>query len=260
LGRPEALADRRDREAIDLESLKGVLFDLDETLFDHKSACKQGIESLRARYPALSSRPVEHLERLFWDHLSGQYKEVLAGKIDMKASRQERIALLFEVCGHALPDKELRAAAALYVETYGRSSRAVPGASELVTKLREAGCRIAVVTNGFESVQADKLNRIGFQGRIDALIASEKAGWTKPDRRIFESALASCGGLAPEEAVVIGDLWEVDIVGARQAGIRAIWLNRRHDPVPDSSMVDVIREPMEAWPLLFRGLGVILSE
>lgn len=241
------------REAIALKGPRGVLFDLDETLFDHKFACERGIEALSARYPVLGNKPIGELERLFWDHLNGQYKEVLAGKIEMKASRLERIALLFKMCGHALPDEELRAAEALYVEAYGRSFRAVPGAPELVTKLREAGCRIVVVTNGFESVQADKLNRIGLQGRIDALITSEKMGWTKPDRRLFESALASCGGFAPEEAAVIGDLWDVDIVGAFQAGIRAIWLNRRNDPVPDPTLADVISEPMEAWPLLFRG-------
>ncbi|WP_158301560.1 HAD family hydrolase [Paenibacillus mesophilus] len=68
---------------------------------------------------------------------------------------------------------------------------------------------------------------------------------------------AGCCGLAPEDAAVIGDLWDVDIAGARHAGIRAIWLNRRNDPIPDPTLAEVITEPLAAWPLLFPGLCAI---
>ena len=60
---------------------------------------------------------------------------------------------------------------------------------------------------------------------------SEEAGVSKPDPRIFRIALERLG-CAAGEAVMVGDSWSADIVGARAAGIRAIWFNPRHGAVP----------------------------
>ncbi|PYI53415.1 HAD family hydrolase [Paenibacillus flagellatus] len=227
-----------------------ALFDLDETLFDHAYSCRQGIEAMKERYPALRRLPTEELEAIFWRHLNGRYGDVLQGRVGMAQSRLERIALLFEACGVRASRERTEEAAALYVKAYERSARAIPGAAKLLAELRRAGWRAAVVTNGFAAVQAAKLERIGLAGAIDALVASEQAGAAKPDRRIFEAALARCGARA-DEAVMIGDLWETDIVGAAGAGIRRrIWLNRRGDPVPDPALAETVREPLEVLRLL----------
>ena len=75
---------------------------------------------------------------------------------------------------------------------------------------------------------------------------SEEVGVAKPDARVFEAALSRLGG-TPDEAVMIGDSWSSDIVGATGLGIRAIWLNRYDRPCPDSSLATEIRslEPVD---------------
>ena len=74
----------------------------------------------------------------------------------------------------------------------------------------------------------DKLRYCELLELIDSITISEEAGYAKPDIRIFQTALdrLEC---KPEEAVVIGDSWENDILGARAAGIRGIWYNLLHD-------------------------------
>jgi putative hydrolase of the HAD superfamily len=145
------------------------------------------------------------------------------GRLSVQAARTERMhALLadFGVPGDAaLSDR----CEAIYREAYDREWRAVPGVRELLRSLRERGLWLGVITNGLLSEQSTKLERIGLQ--VDALICSEAVGSRKPARDFFAHAVGRAG-VAPAECVVVGDLWDIDIRGALDFGIDAIWLNR----------------------------------
>ena len=58
---------------------------------------------------------------------------------------------------------------------------------------------------------------------------SSKLGYRKPDSRVFQNALAPHLGLGREEVVYVGDSWERDMIGARDAGIRGIWVCRSQE-------------------------------
>jgi putative hydrolase of the HAD superfamily len=93
---------------------------------------------------------------------------------------------------------------------------------ESLTRLRAVGLRLGVVSNSDGRVE-QALQAAGLREYFDAVIDSALIGIEKPDARIFQAALAALG-VAPEEALYIGDLYEVDIVGARRAGIEAVLL------------------------------------
>jgi len=88
---------------------------------------------------------------------------------------------------------------------------------------RERGLRTAVISNSNGTV-ADILAHLGLAQHLDFIIDSSKVGVEKPDPRIFRLALERTG-LAPEEAVYVGDLYSIDVVGARAAGLRAILMD-----------------------------------
>ena len=88
---------------------------------------------------------------------------------------------------------------------------------------RERGLRTAVISNSNGTV-ADILAHLGLAQHLDFIIDSSKVGVEKPDPRIFRIALERAG-LAPEEAVYVGDLYSIDVVGARAAGLRAILMD-----------------------------------
>ena len=69
---------------------------------------------------------------------------------------------------------------------------------------------------------------------MDAVVISQEAGIAKPHPSIFKMALDQLGAL-PGESVMVGDNWAMDVVGARTAGMRAIWFNPAGAPRPDSS-------------------------
>jgi FMN phosphatase YigB (HAD superfamily) len=106
---------------------------------------------------------------------------------------------------------------------YGLWSTLVPEAPAVLDGFRRRGLRLAVVSNSNGTV-ADVLRLVGLAGYLDAVMDSGVVGAEKPQPRIFAAAAAALD-VRPEEAVHIGDLYSVDVVGARAAGCGAILLD-----------------------------------
>jgi HAD superfamily hydrolase (TIGR01509 family) len=99
--------------------------------------------------------------------------------------------------------------------------------AESLRRLRDAGLLLGVVSNSDGRVE-EALQAAGLRGYFDVVIDSAVLGVEKPDPRIFQAALTALG-VRPHEALYVGDLYEVDIVGARAAGMRAVLLGTRED-------------------------------
>jgi HAD superfamily hydrolase (TIGR01549 family) len=93
-------------------------------------------------------------------------------------------------------------------------------ARDALERLRRAGLRLAVVSNSDGRVEA-ALMAAGLRDYFDVVLDSALVGVEKPDPAIFRAALAALD-VAPEEALYVGDLYEVDVLGARAAGVEAV--------------------------------------
>ncbi|HAZ27218.1 TPA: hypothetical protein DCY67_01185 [Candidatus Acetothermia bacterium] len=103
---------------------------------------------------------------------------------------------------------------------------AIPGAKETLRALHDHYA-LAVATNARlsdESHVRKALARAELDRYFALVVTARDLGVAKPDPAFFRSALDRLG-FAPGEAVMIGDSYEVDIVGAKAAGLRAIWFN-----------------------------------
>ena len=96
------------------------------------------------------------------------------------------------------------------------------GTREALDRLRAAGLRLGVVSNSDGRVE-EALVAAGLRDRFDVVLDSALVGVEKPDPAIFRAALDALG-VAPAEALYVGDLYEVDVVGARAAGMPAALL------------------------------------
>jgi putative hydrolase of the HAD superfamily len=103
-------------------------------------------------------------------------------------------------------------------------SAVAAGCRESLARLRAAGLRLGVVSNSDGRVE-QALQAAGLRQYFDVVVDSALIGVEKPDPRIFQAALTALG-VAPEEALYVGDLYEIDVVGARAAGIEAVLLGR----------------------------------
>ena len=226
--------------------LRGILFDLDDTLFDHDRATERALNILRGTEPAFQQWGEDELIRRHSVELEAMHLEVLAGRQSIDNARAERFRRLYEVAaGGPAPTGRAADLARCYRTAYEQAWRAVPGATALLVALREAGFRIAIVTNNIVLEQKLKLRHCELDGLIDELITSEEVGAAKPDTRIFDEALSRLS-ITADEAVMIGDAWHTDIEGALAANIRPIWFNRRGVASPDTSVAELrALEPTE---------------
>jgi putative hydrolase of the HAD superfamily len=103
-------------------------------------------------------------------------------------------------------------------------------------RLAAGGRRLAVVSNSNGTVRA-KLERLGLARFFETIVDSQEEGVEKPDPRIFAIALDRMGA-RPEATVHVGDLYHVDIVGARAADLRAVLIDP-HDLYSDHDAVRV---------------------
>ena len=223
-----------------MSSPKAVLFDLDDTLFDHRATSRRALAAVRAEVQAFRALDLDDLERRHVAVLEELHQAgVMQGERSVDEAREERFRRLLTFAGVGAPPELASAVAARYRDLYAASRCAVPGALALVERLARR-VRLGVVSNNILAEQEAKLAQFGMRALVDALVVSADVGVAKPDPAIFQIALSRLG-VRPGEAVMVGDSWPSDIVGATRAGLRAVWLNRHGEPCPDPSLAREIR-------------------
>jgi HAD superfamily hydrolase (TIGR01549 family) len=210
-----------------------VLFDLDDTLFDHGQAARVALTRVHAAHRAFTEWRFDAFEQAHSRVLETLHAQVLAGERTVDDAREERFRRLFAESRAPNDDDRARAAAATYREAYLAARRPVDGALEVLAALKPR-VRIGIVSNNLLEEQQAKIKLCGFGPYVDALVVSEAVGIAKPDPAIFAHALEVLA-CSSEAAVMVGDSWAADIEGARAAGIRPIWFNRARRPAPDRS-------------------------
>lgn len=201
-----------------------ILFDLDDTLFDHMGTARATLAAAAAGRPALHGVPVEDLYACYSELLEELHAQVMAGRISYLAARQQRFARLLAPYEPGASAEVVREFAQQYYGHYQQVRRPVAGALALLQALKPA-YKIGIVTNNRLAEQQEKLRHLGMSGLVDALITSEEVGVSKPDPRIYQVALARLGAEATQ-TVMVGDNWQADVMGALAVGIRPLWLNR----------------------------------
>ena len=198
--------------------MKVVLFDLDDTLFAHTAAVDTGV----LVYLAARGWPSRDDALARWHELEElHYHRYLRGEIGFLDQRVARITDFAAHHGVAVEDP-----AASYQQYFVEYERAWAAHDDALACLDAMpGTRFGIITNGERDFQLPKLEAIGLLDRFEHVVASGSLGLAKPDRRIFEHAV-SLFGVAPADAAYVGDRFETDAVGARDAGLTGVWVDR----------------------------------
>ncbi|GGF14810.1 HAD family hydrolase [Hymenobacter cavernae] len=201
-----------------------VLFDLDDTLFDHAGTARAALAASTSNLPFASEIELDELYNRYSELLEEMHPLVLAGRYSYQEARQLRFQRLLAPYGALATEAEADEFAQFHYTHYRNLRQPITGALALLEALKPQ-YRIGIVTNNRTAEQEDKLRYLGMTHLIDALITSEDVGVTKPDPRIFQVAMQHLGA-APAETVMVGDNWTADVLGALAVSIRPVWLNR----------------------------------
>lgn len=202
-----------------------VLFDLDDTLFAHRLAVNAGALSVLRGLDVPPDAHLEEREVERWTELEElHYSRYLSGDLDYLGQRRARARDFLEPYGVVFDnDTEAETWFEFYLTHYRDAWDVYPDTMSVLDALADR--RLGVITNGELGFQLAKMDATGLTPLFDHIIASGEVGVTKPDPRIFEIA---CGlfGVAPTQAVYVGDRLRTDALGASAAGLRGIWLDR----------------------------------
>lgn len=210
-----------------------LLFDLDDTLFDHQHSDHSGHDAVRNHYPCFSNVPLADFIHSAETIMDSAWVKVMSGAISVHEWRTDSFRQLFACYdgATALDRETCMEAAQLYRQTYKDSRQAMAGAAELLESLR-AHVTIGVVTNHFTPEQVEKLALCKLDHLVDFMVCVDDANAPKPQPHMFELALEKAKA-EPPDAVMVGDSWSSDVMGATALGIRAVWINRQGCPCPD---------------------------
>ncbi len=113
----------------------------------------------------------------------------------------------------------------LYVNSF--NSEFIPGVEEVFEYLK-GKYKLAVISNSISNVPRFFLERAGFEKYLEAIVISRDLGIRKPDPEIFNYTLAKLG-IESEEAIHVGDSLEQDVKGARDVGMKTVWIKKDNE-------------------------------
>lgn len=202
-----------------------IFFDLDHTLWDFEANAKDTLQELYFLhelekagvhdFDLFIQRYSHHNERLWSRYTKGFIKQE-----ELRWKRMWLSLLDFKIADEPLSRK----ISVDFLERLPHKKSLFPHTVEILKYLTEKGYHLHLITNGFESIQFGKLRSSNLQDYFKQVITSEASGSLKPDKTIFEYALAKAGA-DKNESIMIGDNLEADIGGAMNAGIDAIFVN-----------------------------------
>jgi putative hydrolase of the HAD superfamily len=219
-----------------LANIEAVVFDLDGTLLDRRRSIERFAGDQWKRYCHLLQRvdQLQYVRALIeWD------RDGYAPRKELFPGMLARFGLHSELGETLLRD---------YRAGFPSACSLFPDAWHTLAALRAGGFTLGLITNGSARMQAGKLNCLALLPAFDAVLISDVEGVAKPGPEIFRRALARLGTTA-DRAAFVGDHPEVDVSGARGAGMRSIW---RRDPTVSLSVEAdaVIDELADLLPLL----------
>ena len=224
--------------------IEAVLWDVDDTLFDFSGSDRL---ALLRHFEAEGLPSGEATFERWWQVTGIAHERLAAGELTYKEYQRERARGL---AGRSLSEAEADAWFGRYIALFEAAWTVFP---DVRGTLEALPFRQGILSNSSTEHQERRMSALGLRHHFEVLLCSDRLGCAKPDPSAF---LAGCAALDLPPAVVayIGDRLDTDAIGARDAGLFGIWLDRGHTSVQVPDGVYRIADLVEL-PQLLASLG-----
>jgi putative hydrolase of the HAD superfamily len=193
-----------------------VCLDVDDTLVAHSAAARTALAGLLGNDKAWP----------LWQQVTDHHvRRVVAGEVDSDTMRWQRTKDFYGYLGESLDDAEARRREDVRVTAMRTGWTLYDDVLPCLEWLAAVNVKVAVVTNASGPYQRAKLAELGVAAFIAEVVIAGELGAAKPDPVIFHTACARLG-FPPAEVAHVGDRLDLDAIGARDAGLAGVWLNR----------------------------------
>ncbi|MEG1895885.1 MAG: YjjG family noncanonical pyrimidine nucleotidase [Oscillospiraceae bacterium] len=196
-----------------------LLLDLDDTLLSFKASEDMAIRKVLEKNEIPTTQENIDTYKTVNDGLWSEFEN---GKIKKYIIEKIRFKKFGEAIGIDIKNSEQMNKE--YIELLRDSAILMDGAIEFLEDIEEAAT-IAIVTNGIEAVQKNRIRLSGISAFTDGIFTSEKVGANKPNKQIFLAAIKSLGIENNQKVLVVGDRLNSDIKGGINAGLDTCWVN-----------------------------------
>ncbi|MDG4797044.1 HAD family hydrolase [Micromonospora sp. WMMD1082] len=231
--------------------IRAVVFDIDDTLVDFSGATGRGLLAHLATTAPVSTADTDRYLAL-WRHLERiHFNAYLRGEYSFTEQRRRRAREFCATAGFPLgpEEAEVDAWVSRYLAHCDRAFVLFPDVLPALDTLDCAELRLAAMSNSDRAYQDRKLTALGIRHRMETLVCCDDVGGVaKPDPRIFH-AVCDRLGIAPAEAVYVGDRLDSDARAAIAAGLTGVWLDRTgngHADVPIITTLDELGRVLPA--------------
>jgi len=195
--------------------IRAVCLDIDDTLVDFTTAATGALDAVLGTA----------VDTALWARVNElHYGRYLAGEVDFPGMQHARLAAIFAEMGLAAPAD----VAALEVRRAAELRNRLCCFDDVLPcldELRKQGLALAVLTNSDGPHQRAKLDAVGLGGYFDQLVISGESGCAKPSVEIFQLACRMLG-TEPWQTLHVGDRLYTDALGAKDADLHGVWLDR----------------------------------
>ena len=138
----------------------------------------------------------------------------------------------------------------LYLNEMPKQKILNDGVIDILNYLKKKRYHLNIITNGFREVQHEKIETSGLKPFFDKIFISEEIKSPKPEREIFEYSIKSANA-KKSKSIMVGDDWEIDVLGALNCGIDAIHYQNN----PGQNLTNV-RNPLNSSYAVYK-IGLI---
>jgi len=203
-------------------TIKAVVWDIDDTIFDYSAADRAGMRAHLAAEGLLDGHESAEQALVRWREVTDvQWARFSAGESDWEGQRRERVRVFL---GEPLSDAEADEWFDRYIAHYESAWTLFPDVLPALDSLA-ASHRHAVLSNSSILVQDRKLRVLGVHDRFEAVLCAAELGVSKPAAAAFHAACEALG-LPPHQVAYVGDHPEIDGRGAADAGLLSVWIDR----------------------------------
>jgi len=204
---------------------KDLFFDLDHTLWDFELNSKETMQELYINHhiAALGITDFDAFFNIYTAHNHRLWDRYSKGFIKQEELRWKRIYLSlldFKIANEQL-SKEMSLE---FLQILPTKKKLFPHTIEILNYLKEKDYKMHLITNGFESVQMQKIKNANIAHYFTELVTSETSNSLKPNKEIFEFALKTTNATL-SESIMIGDNETADIQGGINIGMDTVFVN-----------------------------------
>ncbi|MEM2636763.1 MAG: HAD-IA family hydrolase [Candidatus Korarchaeota archaeon] len=202
--------------------IKGIIFDLDETLYDFSAPDSIAVDAVGNHLLERGLVKSKDVFRIAYKEVVSQlFSESDQPYIYDRVVRMQRTLDFLGIINNALSEE----LANLYWKVFYSSIRIWPDLHPTFEWL-DSRFRIGVLTDGLRKWQWEKIKILHLTNYIDVFVTAEDLGFSKPRKECFLET-ANRLHLPPNEVVMVGDLYDKDVLGALSAGMHAVFFKRR---------------------------------